>query len=276
MVLNQKFRVGSFFRIVAKEQVHYVSVVPTLLQYLTSYFEDKSRPDVPTLRHILCGAGPLTVNVAANFEDYFGVRIMHGYGLSETTCYSCFLPIDLKDAEHKSWMRDFGYPSIGVPIPANEMDIHDHEGNSVPDGERGEIVIRGVNVMKEYYANPSANENAFTWGWFRSGDEGFVKRDELGRPFFFITGRIKELIIRGGVNLAPLEIDEIICRAPGVKAAICVGFENDGYGEEVKDPDDLPAALERGLKAVDVDKRQAVINVHTTYDDAAAKADAVR
>ncbi|HYF03372.1 MAG TPA: long-chain fatty acid--CoA ligase, partial [Patescibacteria group bacterium] len=70
-------------------------------------------------------------------------------------------------------------------------------------------------------------------GWFRSGDEGFFKKDEKGRDFYFITGRLKELIIRGGVNLAPLEIDEVLARAPGVKAGICVGFVNDFYGEEV-------------------------------------------
>ncbi len=87
--------------------------------------------------------------------------------------------------------------------------------------------------MREYYANPQANENAFTFGWFRSGDEGFAMTDASGRRFFFITGRIKELIIRGGVNLAPLEIDEVLAKAPGVKAGISVGFENDWYGEEV-------------------------------------------
>jgi long-chain acyl-CoA synthetase len=87
--------------------------------------------------------------------------------------------------------------------------------------------------MKGYYANDVANEAAFTHGWFRSGDEGFALSGEDGQRYYFITGRLKELIIRGGVNLAPLEIDEVINRAPGVKAGISVGFENDWYGEEV-------------------------------------------
>lgn len=233
VVLNEKFRVGYFFETIADEGVHIVSVVPTLLQYLNSEYSDKPIPLYPTLSHIICGAGPLTVSVAKNFEDRFGVRIVHGYGLSETTCYSCYLPIDLSDIEHKKWMRDFGYPSIGVPLEANEMAIHDSNGSPVPIGERGEIAIRGYNVMKGYYANDTANMEAFTFGWFRSGDEGFVLEDGMDRKFYFITGRLKELIIRGGVNLAPLEIDEIICRAPGVKAGISVGFENDWYGEEV-------------------------------------------
>tara|TARA_R100000908_G_scaffold65272_1_gene53593 strand:- start:38514 stop:40163 length:1650 start_codon:yes stop_codon:yes gene_type:complete len=232
-VLNQKFSAGHFFEVVEEEKVHIVSVVPTLLQYLTNYYSEKEAPSIDQFRHIICGAGPLTVQVAQNFEEKFDIPIIHGYGLSETTCYSCFMPADHSKQEHNKWMRDFGYPSIGIPIPANEMDIHDEKGNSVPEGEKGEIVIRGVNVMKGYFNNKEANESAFTNGWFRSGDEGFIKRDAKGNPFFFITGRLKELIIRGGINLAPLEIDEVINKAPGVKAGISVGFENDWYGEEV-------------------------------------------
>jgi long-chain acyl-CoA synthetase len=232
-VLNRRFKVEKFFQIVDEENVHIVSVVPTLLQYLNSYYEERNLPDYPTLKEIICGAGPLSVKVAKTFEDRFGIPILHGYGLSETTCYSCFLPIDLSDEEHKKWINDFGYPSIGVPIPANEMDIHDPDGISLSENERGEIVIRGVNVMMGYYNNREANEETFKHGWFRSGDEGFYVKDDEGRPFFFITGRLKELIIRGGVNLAPLEIDEVINKAPGVKSGIAVGFENDWYGEEV-------------------------------------------
>lgn len=233
VVLNQRFHVEKFFPVVHQEDVHIISVVPTFLQYLNSHYSEKKLPNYPTLREIICGAGPLTVKVARTFEDLFNIPIMHGYGLSETTCYSCFLPIDLPDEEHKKWINDFGYPSIGIPIPANEMQIHDPDGNTLGENERGEIVIRGVNVMMGYYNNQQANEETFKHGWFRSGDEGFYVNDEKGRPFFFITGRLKELIIRGGVNLAPLEIDEIINKAPGVKAGIAVGFENDWYGEEV-------------------------------------------
>ncbi|MCH2451444.1 MAG: acyl--CoA ligase [Gracilimonas sp.] len=232
-VLNQKFSAGHFFKAVEDEQVHIVSVVPTLLQYLTNYYEGKEAPEPKQFRHIICGAGPLTVKVAQNFEEKFGTPIIHGYGLSETTCYSCFMPVDQPKEEHNTWMRDFGYPSIGIPVQANEMDIQDEQGNSVAEGERGEIVIRGVNVMKGYFNNREANESAFKNGWFRSGDEGFFKKDAEGNPYFFITGRLKELIIRGGINLAPLEIDEVINKVPGVKAGIAVGFENDWYGEEV-------------------------------------------
>ena len=233
VVLVEKFKIDQFFPLIEKEQVHIVSVVPTLLQFLTSFYEDKEPPKLNHFKHIICGAGPLTVNVAKHFESRFGKRIIHGYGLSETTCYSCFLPLNLSSEEHTSWLNDYGFPSIGVAIPANEMAIHNERGETVGEEERGEIVIRGVNVMKEYFHNKEANEAAFTHGWFRSGDEGFYKNDAAGNAFYFITGRIKELIIRGGINFAPLEIDEVINQAPGVKSGIAVGFENDWYGEEV-------------------------------------------
>ena len=232
-VLNRKFQTEHFFQRVEREEVQIVSVVPTLLAFLLENAKTTSINVPPSLRYMICGAGPLTCSLAEQFETTFGLRIVHGYGLSETTCYSCYLPIDIDTHEHTRWMQDFGFPSIGVPLPVNEMAIHDDNGNALQEMERGEIVIRGANVMKEYYQNPEANEKTFAFGWFRSGDEGFFKRDVVGRPYFFITGRLKELIIRGGVNLAPLEIDEVLSRAPGVKAAICVGFENDFYGEEV-------------------------------------------
>ncbi len=246
VVLNQKFQSEHFFERVAKERVNVVSVVPTLLAFLIEYYRTEGTDGtvhsasahrdstvVTTLRHIICGAGPLTVELGAHFEEMFGIPIMHGYGLSETTCYSCFLPIDLTPEEHRHWMREYGYPSIGVAIPQNEMMIADESGRELPPGEKGEIAIRGENVMKFYYENDEANERTFSYGWFRSGDEGFYQLDEQGRKFFFITGRIKELIIRGGVNISPLEIDEVLARCPNVKAAIAVGFENNFYGEEV-------------------------------------------
>jgi long-chain acyl-CoA synthetase len=231
-VLNEKFSVSNFFPRLAAEGVEVVSVVPTLLAFLLE-------ANAPTeglnlrLHHIICGAGPLTVDLAMRFEDRYGIPIAHGYGLSETTCYSCCLPVESPAADHRRWMRDYGYPSIGPALPVNEMAIHDLEGHPLPEGERGEIVIRGHNVMMEYYANEKANQSAFEFGWFRSGDEGFWLPGPEGEPYYFITGRLKELIIRGGVNIAPLEIDEVLMAIPGIRAGIAVGFPHDVYGEEV-------------------------------------------
>jgi long-chain acyl-CoA synthetase len=233
VVLNRKFQTEYFFERVHREKVHIVSVVPTLLAFLLEANVKTFGVEKEHFRYFICGAGPLTCELARNFEERFQMRIVHGYGLSETTCYSCYLPIDLSQEAHKHWMQDYGFPSIGIPLDVNDMAIHDEHGNALQEMQRGEIVIRGANVMREYYQNEQANASTFAFGWFRSGDEGFFKYDEKGRPFFFITGRLKELIIRGGVNLAPLEIDEVLASAPNVKAAICVGFENDFYGEEV-------------------------------------------
>jgi long-chain acyl-CoA synthetase len=199
IVLNRGFKATTFWRRLAQEQVNIVSVVPTILQFLLEAGEDIRAYDLRGFRHFICGAGTLSVTLAERFEQRFGLRILHGYGLSETTCYSCFLPADLSDAEHRSWMREHGYPSIGVPIGPNEMAIHDPQGHAVADGEKGEIVIRGHNVMIGYFQRPDANAETFRYGWFRSGDEGLVQRDSQGRQFFFITGRLKELINRGGV-----------------------------------------------------------------------------
>ncbi|MBS1904951.1 MAG: acyl--CoA ligase [Bacteroidetes bacterium] len=236
VVLNQKFQSEQFFPRIESEKVNVVSVVPTLLAFLIEYYRANPQLGIPApsgFRHIICGAGPLTVELGQQFEDLFSIPIVHGYGLSETTCYSCYLPTSLGADEHTHWMRDFGFPSIGQAIPQNEMMIADENGNELAPGERGEIAIRGFNVMKYYYNNDEANASTFSYGWFRSGDEGFYQLDAEGKKYFFITGRLKELIIRGGVNLSPLEIDEVIGRCPGVKAGIAVGFENDFYGEEV-------------------------------------------
>ena len=233
VVLCRRFRAQEFWGRVAREGIEVVSVVPTLLAFLLEEAGGTAGLELSRFRHLICGAGPLTVELATRFEEHFGFRILHGYGLSETTCYSCMLPADLPAAEHRGWLREHGFPSIGVPLPPNEMAIHDAAGSALPEGERGEIVIRGVNVMQGYAKRPEANAESFAHGWFRSGDEGFWRADAAGQPYFFITGRLKELIIRGGVNLSPFEIDEVLNRIPGVARGLAVGFENHWYGEEV-------------------------------------------
>lgn len=233
VVLCRGFKVSLFWRRMAQEGVHIVSVVPTLLQFLCEADEDISSYDLTRLRYIICGAGTLAVSLVARFEERFGVRILHGYGLSEVTAYAAKLPVDLSQAQHRHWLRDFGYPSIGVDFGTNEFLIHDADGNALPAAERGEIVIRGHNVMLGYFQRPDANLETFKHGWFRSGDEGFYQLDEHGRKFFFITGRIKELINRGGVKYSPFEIEEVLLQIPGVKVGLAVAFDNDWYGEEV-------------------------------------------
>jgi len=233
VVLNRAFRASLFWRRISEEQVHIVSLVPTILQFLSEANEDTSAYHLDQLRYLICGAGTLAITVAKRFRERFNVPILHGYGLSETTCYSCFLPVDLDPAEQRYWLEAYDYPSIGVPIAVNEMAIHNPDGEAVADGERGEIVVRGHNVMLGYFERPDANAEAFKHGWFRSGDEGFAQRDAIGRQFFFISGRLKELINRGGVKYSPFEIEEVLLGIPGVKVGLAVAFPNTWYGDEV-------------------------------------------
>jgi len=246
-VLNRAYSSRHFWERIARENVQIVSVVPTLLQFALDFAAEQeakgasmwgdgvTRADLLRFRHIVCGAGTLAMSLVKAFEDKFGIPVLHGYGLSETACYSCFLPIDLSPEEHTRWLLDYGYPSIGCPIAPNEMAIFDPSGSGqqLGAGERGEICIRGHNVMQGYFQRPDANAETFKFGWFRSGDEGFYQEDARGRQFFFITGRIKELINRGGVKFSPFDIEEILLEVPGVKVGLAVAFQNAYYGEEV-------------------------------------------
>jgi long-chain acyl-CoA synthetase len=246
-VLNRAFSPAHFWARIARERVQIVSVVPTLLQFLLDfaaaqeakgasiYGEGVQAGDLRCFRYPICGAGTLPLALVTTFEARFNIPILHGYGLSETTCYSCFLPAFQSEGEHRHWMHDFGYPSIGCPIQPNEMAIFDAAGSGteLPPGERGEICIRGHNVMKYYYQRPDSNAETFKFGWFRSGDEGFYQVGADGRRYFFITGRIKELINRGGVKFSPFDIEEVLLSYPGVKIGLAVAFKNDYYGEEV-------------------------------------------
>ena len=232
-VLNRKFKSDTFWRRLHEDHVTCVSVVPTLLEFLLDAGEDLSSYRFDRFKGFICGAGPLLKETALRFEDRFHFPILHGYGLSETTCYACFLPDDLSHDEHRHWLRDYEFPSIGVPLRHNIMAILNDQGQPLPEMSRGEICIRGETVCAGYFKRDDANEAAFKWGWFRSGDEGFYTRDKQGRPFFFISGRLKELIIRGGVNISPFEIDNVLKRHPLVQFAMAVPFEHRYYGEEI-------------------------------------------
>ena len=233
VVLNRKFKSGTFWRRLHEEQVTCVSVVPTILEFLLMANEDLRPCELSRFRGVICGAGPLLKETAERFTERFGFPIHHGYGLSESTCYSCFLPCDLSAEERRRWLTAYEFPSIGAPIRHNEMAILDDRGRPLPEQAWGEICIRGRTICRGYFKRPDANEAAFRRGWFRSGDEGFYVKDQGGRSFFFITGRIKELIIRGGVNISPLEIDEVLRSHAEVKFAMAVPFEHRLYGEEI-------------------------------------------
>ena len=233
VVLNRSFKASTFWKHLIEEGVAIVSVVPTILQFLCEANEDLSGHDLSRSCYFLCGAGTLPVSLVEKFEAQFGVPVLHGYGLSETTAFTCTMPPESSAASRRHWYSHHAYPSIGAVFPQCEMAIHDTGGRQLPRGERGEIVIRGHYIMEGYFHLPDANAETFRHAWFRSGDEGFFELDEQGRKYFFITGRLKELINRGGVKYSPFEIEEVLLSIPGVKVGLAIAFDNDWYGEEV-------------------------------------------
>ena len=166
----------------------------------------------------MCGSAPVPAEVMRKFEETFNCLVIEGYGLSESTCRSTFNPPDER--------RRPG--SCGMAI-GNEMKVVDEEDREVADGELGEIVLRGENILKGYYKNPEATAQAFRNGWFHTGDIGY--RDADG--FFYIVDRKSDMIIRGGENIYPREIDEVLYKHPAVAAAATIGVPDPLYGEEV-------------------------------------------
>lgn len=166
----------------------------------------------------MCGSAPVPAEVLRKFEETFGCLVIEGYGLSESTCRSTFNP--------PNESRRPG--SCGQPI-GNEMKIVDDDDNEVGEGELGEIVLRGPNICKAYFKNAEATEKAFRGGWFHTGDIGY--RDADG--FFYIADRKSDMIIRGGENIYPREIDDVLYTHPAVEAAAVIGVSDELYGEEV-------------------------------------------
>ena len=232
-ILNRRFSPSAFWRRLADEGAAMASMVPTLLEFLLAADADLDGYDLQRLRYLLCGAGPLLAETVTRFEDRFGVPICHGFGMSETTAYNTQFPMDVPDDERRSWYTRYGFPSVGCAIACNDVAILRDDGTRADPLERGQIAIRGPAVMDGYLDDPEANAESFTGDWFLSGDQGFFDVDEGGREFFFLSGRLKEIIVRGGVNIAPLEIDEVLRGFPGVQFALAVGFENVFYGEEI-------------------------------------------
>lgn len=226
VVLNRKFSASIFWSTIAQYKVNAFSTVPTILSMLIAQGTDVlSGFDISTLNFGICGAAPLPVEVHKQFEATFNVPIFEGYGLSETTCYSSFNPPDVAK-------RKIG--SIGVAV-GNQMAIWQQDKDEpVPQGDEGEVVASGENVMLEYFKRPDANEACLRTGpdgatWFRTGDWGKVDAD----GFYYLLDRVKDIIIRGGENIMPREIDEVLYRHPAVAHAATIGVPHPTYGESV-------------------------------------------
>ena len=213
--------------------------VPTMYNAMLNS-DAREKYDHSSLKLCCSGGSAMPGELMRGFEKAFDCKILEGYGLSETSPVASF--------NHPDKERKVG--SIGTPIEGVEMKLVDDDGNDVEQGEVGEIAIKGHNVMKGYWNKPDATEEAIVDGWFHSGDMGKVDED----GYFFIVDRKKELIIRGGYNVYPREIEEVLYEHPAVLEAAVIGVPDDSMGEEVgaavvlKEGEDVSADELQGVR----------------------------
>jgi long-chain acyl-CoA synthetase len=225
VVMLPRFDAAAALAAMGKENVTFFAGVPTMYWGLLGALDESVDVErlAGNLRVAAAGGSALPVEVHKDFQKRFGVTILEGYGLSETSPVASFSP--------------YGQParpgSIGTPMPGVEMKLLQPDSwDEVPDGpdEIGEIAIKGHNIMKGYYNRPEATEEVIRDGWFRSGDLG--RRDEDG--WYYIVDRSKDMIIRGGYNVYPREIEEVLLTHPDVSLAAVVGVPHESHGEEIK------------------------------------------
>jgi long-chain acyl-CoA synthetase len=238
--LIPRFDPGKALEIIERDRVTVFEGVPTMYAAMLNHPECDSF-DVSCLRLCASGGASLPVEVLRGFEEAFDAKVLEGYGLSETSPVASF--------NHPDRERKAG--SIGTPIAGVEMKVVDDDGNDVPQGEPGEIVIRGHNVMKGYWNRPEATaESISDDGWFKTGDIATVDED----GYFFIVDRKKDLIIRGGYNVYPREVEEVIYEHPAVREAAVIGVEHPELGEEVG----AAVALKEGAECTEDELREHV------------------
>ncbi|MFX0138370.1 MAG: class I adenylate-forming enzyme family protein, partial [Candidatus Hodarchaeota archaeon] len=218
-ILTPGFSAQQHWEIVSKFKASTFSAVPTILSILLRMPHENL--DLSSLEFVICGAAPLPIEVMKEFENTFKCIVIEGYGLTEGTCASSVNPMPTETEDR----RKIG--SIGLPLPGTEMKIVDDEGKEVATNMKGEIIVKGDNVMKEYFKNPEANEKTLKEGWLYTGDIGYVDED----GFFYIIDRKKDMIIRGGENIYPREIEEVLYTFPGVSLAAVIGVDDKIYGE---------------------------------------------
>jgi long-chain acyl-CoA synthetase len=222
--LLPRFDPEAALTIMERDNVTIFAGVPTMYWAMLNVPDAEKKFDLEriaaNLRLCASGGAAMPVEVMKAFDQKFKVKILEGYGLSETSPVATFSRLDLAQKPG----------SIGIPIWGVQVRVVDEEDQDVPSGELGEIVIRGHNVMKGYYRRPEATSEAFRNGWFHTGDLGRVDED----GYFYIVDRVKDMVIRGGFNVYPREIEEVLMEHPAISLAAVIGIPDDQYGEEIK------------------------------------------
>jgi long-chain acyl-CoA synthetase len=224
LVLLPRFEAQAALGLMQRENVTFFGGVPTMYWGLLNALDDSV--DVAllakNLRAAVAGGAALPVDIHRQFKERFGVTILEGYGLSETSPVASFAV----------WGEEPRVGSIGKPAPGVEMKLINDDWSDVPDGPDaiGEIAIKGHNIMKGYHGRPEATAEAIRDGWFRSGD--LARKDEDG--YYYIVDRSKDMIIRGGFNVYPREIEEVLMEHPAVSLVAVIGVPHESHGEEIK------------------------------------------
>jgi long-chain acyl-CoA synthetase len=218
LTLVPRFEPEKVLEVVERDRATVFGGVPTMYSALLHH-EGRERFDTSSLELCVSGGAAMPVEVLRGFDEAFGCKVLEGYGLSETTGMGSF---NLPERERKPG-------SIGVPVGGTEMKAVDDDGNEVPTGEPGEVVMRGPFVMSGYWGRDDATEATMGGGWFHTGDIATVDED----GYFFIVDRIKDLIIRGGYNVYPREVEEVLYEHPAVREVAVVGIAHESLGEEV-------------------------------------------
>jgi long-chain acyl-CoA synthetase len=218
LTLIPRFDPAKALEIIQRDAVNVFQGVPTMYGAML-HLDNRDDYDVSTLKVCASGGSAMPVELMRGFEKAFGCKVLEGYGLSESSPVASF--------NHPDRERKPG--SIGTPIEGVEMKIVDDGGNEVAQGDIGEIVIKGHNVMNGYWKREDATAETIVDGWLHTGDIGKVDED----GYFFIVDRKKEMIIRGGYNVYPREIEEVLYEHPDVREAAVLGIPSDEYGEEV-------------------------------------------
>ena len=218
LTMLPRFEPAKALEIIQRDKITVFQGVPTMYNAMLAC-ENRENYDTSSLRVCMSGGSAMPVETMRGFEEAFGCKVLEGYGLSETSPVASF--------NHPDRERKTG--SIGTPIEGVEMKAVDEDGNEVAQGEVGEIAIKGHNVMKGYWDREEATQESIKDGWFYTGD--MAKIDDEG--YFFIVDRKKELIIRGGYNVYPREVEEVLYEHPSVLEAAVIGVEDENMGEEV-------------------------------------------
>lgn len=216
--IRKRFNVDTFFEDVEWLRPTYFSAVPTIYAMLNA-LPREVKPYTSSLRYGICGAAPASAQLLKNFEARFGFPLLEGYGLSEGTCASTINPFD--------GLRKVG--TVGLPFIGQRIAIADPSGVHLPQGATGEVLVQGPNVMRGYLGKPEETVKTIVDGWLHTGDIGRIDED----GYLAIVGRLKEMIIRGGENIYPKEIEDVLCEFPGVLEAAVIGVPHETFGEIV-------------------------------------------